>query len=161
EKYYHYEAQNGLSPRGFVDMTITEQQLFIAGGRKLLQFDLTLPAEPERITDLDMPADINALASGDGLIYVAYQQGIRLYRLTSELKLIDLGLLDTERLGGVPSRLRLAGSSLWMTLPQQRQLVEIELSSGEYRVQRRVNTRDVAGNPFVPEDILVLPEQLL
>jgi hypothetical protein len=161
EKYYHYEAQNGLSPRGFVDMTITEQQLFIAGGRKLLQFDLTLPAEPERITELDMPADINALASGDGLIYVAYQQGIRLYRLTSELKLIDLGLLDSARLGGVPGRLRLAGSSLWMTLPQQRQLVEVELSSGEYRVQRRVNSRDAAGNPFVPEDILVLPEQLL
>ncbi|HLD68355.1 MAG TPA: IPT/TIG domain-containing protein, partial [Pseudomonas sp.] len=161
DKYYHYEATNGLAPRGFVDMTIAERQLFVAGGRRLVQFDLTLPAEPERISELELPAEINALASGDGLIYVAYQQGIRLYRLTAELKLIDLGLLDTARLGGVPGRLRLAGSSLWLTLPQQRQLVEIELASGEYRIQRRVNTRDLSGNPFVPEDLLVLPEQLL
>src|SRR5690606_19043762 len=132
-----------------------------AGARKLVQFDLTLPAEPERITELDLPAEIQALASGDGLIYVAYQQGIRIYRLTHERKLIDLGLLDSARLGGVPGRLRLAGSSLWMTLPEQRQLVEIELASGEYRIQRRVNARDVAGNQFRPEDLLVLPEQLL
>ncbi|MCP6082919.1 hypothetical protein NL341_28365, partial [Klebsiella pneumoniae] len=77
-----------------------------------------------------------------------------------DLKLTDLGLISVQQLGGVPGRLRLAGSSLWATLPQQRQLVEVELASGEFRVVRRVATRDQAGNPFVPEDLLVAPERL-
>src|SRR5690606_34883504 len=106
EKYYHYEAPNGLAPRGFVDMTIAGDQLFIAGARKLVQFDLTLPAEPERITELDLPAEIQALASGDGLIYVAYQQGIRIYRQPHERELIDLVLLDIAPLRRVTVPLR-------------------------------------------------------
>ena len=160
-KPYHYEAPNGLGSTGFVDLAINDHQLFAVGGKKLLHFDLTLPAEPNKLNELDLANDVTALATRDDLLYLASKEGVRQYRISSELKLVDLGLISASQLGGTPGRLRLSGSSLWLTLPAQRQLVEVELASGEFRVLRRVAARDQAGNPFTPEDLLVSSGGLL
>ena len=159
-KAYHYEAPNGLSPRGFVDLTINDRQLFVAGGRKLLQFDLTLPAAPEKLAELDMAGEINALASRDDLLYVAYgrrapvphRPGPQAHRPR-------------------PDRRAAAGRRARPPAPGRRQPLGHPAATapaggagtGQRRIPRGAPRRHPrpGRQPFVPEDLLVAPERLL
>jgi hypothetical protein len=161
EEPYHFNVSGGLPPSGFTDIAVEDRNLYLVGGKQLYHFDVTLPTDPLLLSSQRLLSDVSAIAVKDGLLYLATASGIELYRVDNEQRLTHLGKLTTTDLQGAPGRLYIDGRSLWVTLPEQQQVVEIELASGTYGVVRRVVTQDAVNNRFTPVDLLAVRDKLL
>src|SRR5690606_38322166 len=96
----------------------------------------------------------------DSLVVVSTTDGIRVVRIDEDRTLRSLWNVDAETLGGAPGALLFHDDSLWVALPQQHEVVQIELASGQFEVVRRVQTSDLTGNELSATDLHIEQDTL-
>ena len=158
---YHFDVTGGLNPKGFVDIALFEDELFAVGGKQLFHFDITLPADPALLNRVTLANEISDVVVEQGVLYIGTSKTIEIYKLNTDKTLSHLGAVPNSTLSGGVGNITVAGQSLWATIPANREVVEIELATGNHAVLRRFKTLDKAGNSFVPDDILVYGDKVL
>ena len=160
EKLFPYHFATKLNPLGFIDIKLDGDDLFLVGGNRLYHFDITLANDPLLLNNVAFNQTITGLAARDGLVYVAHESGLSIYRVGADRIIRELATFTVAKLGGVPERLHIADRSLWVTVPASNKILEFNLMSGDFDLMRTVATLDGAGNLLTPKDILVRNELL-
>ena len=158
-----HHASLTISPNGFTDVLLQGKDLFILGGNRLFHYDVTLPAVPEAISTVDLVGVTSArsLALQGQMLFVATDDGIRVFRVGDDRRLTAVTRISAESLGGAPHDLLAAGEDLWATLPEAKELVRVDLASGLYPVELRVSAKTTQGVSFAPGKMLLEKDILL
>ncbi|MCG8591782.1 MAG: IPT/TIG domain-containing protein, partial [Proteobacteria bacterium] len=154
---FHFDTT--LPPQGFSDLAGAGDDLYAAGGSDLFHFDLTLATDPlllsqqrfegEVLDDLEVVGDV---------VFLSSDAGVSIFKRLPDRTLSRLTTLPADALGGRPSALRAVGDTLWVLLPEESELLALDLMAGDYAVTNRVTLVDLAGNPLDPEDVLFVDD---
>jgi len=155
ESAYHMDIN--LPPDGLREIAVSGNDMFLIGGNHLYHFDITLAAEPLLLNDytLDANSVINGLTVSDGLIYISGDFGIRIYQELPDRKLLNIRQIDVAQLGGIPSKLAVDEDKLRVMLPDQAQILELDLMSGNFDIINTIELVDLGANPITPDSMLV------
>ena len=157
---YFIDVDGGIEPSGFELITGEDNRLYVAGGQSLFVFDTTLAADPILLERITLEGRARDIAVENGIIYLSTSLGIEILKENDEGLLQRIGQVDRVKLGGTTDRLHLDGRSLWATMKNSRRVVAIELLSGQYEPVVSFSTRDIDGNRFRPENVLVSGDRI-
>ena len=155
-EYYPYFYKSNINPSGFSDLVVSDNDLYAVGGERLLHFDISLAADPNFINEFNNGEIIHAISAKDNVIYLSQDSGIRIIKRESSSRLREIGIIKLDQLGGVATAIQQVDDTLWLLLPEQHQVVAVELNSGVYQLTKRVDLIDSAGYTFISKDIFVL-----
>ncbi|MCJ8274147.1 MAG: IPT/TIG domain-containing protein, partial [Psychrosphaera sp.] len=150
-----YFYQSSLSPEGFTDIVLQGNDLYAIGGDKLLRFDVSLASDPLLVEDIDVNQTNHAIAVADDVVYLSRNDGISIYYREQNQDLRQIGDISKQIMGGTATRLVVDDQTLWALIPATRQVVGIELMSGQYQVIKQIKLIDATGYDISAVDILV------
>ncbi|WP_040307733.1 IPT/TIG domain-containing protein, partial [Agarivorans albus] len=154
-KPYVFDVDGGLGSKGFETIALSKNDLFIAGGREMYHFDVTLATDPILLNRYELSGNVRDILTDEKLIYVSHSGGVEVFRRENNRTLWSIALIDRTVLSGTPYQLAKYDNSLWIAMTDSRKVIELELASGQYQLVSQFNTTDLSETRFRPEDIVV------